>query len=87
MEAARYAYRREVLDELARHGVRPRADTPPELLKEYLNDLYRYELRNLRARVVNRQLPQRELTQHVIELRRRYVLLSTPLELWIEGAG
>ena len=68
---SRQVYRPEVIAELARHGLAPRPDTPPELLKAFINDLYRHELRQLRDRVVRKEFPQRELTARVIQLRKR----------------
>jgi hypothetical protein len=56
-------------------------------VREFLNDLYRYELRRLRDRVVRRQLPRAGLTLHVLELRRRYRLLSVPVGEWTEQEG
>jgi hypothetical protein len=38
-------YKREVLEELARHGLKPTATTSPERLREQINDLYRIEIR------------------------------------------
>ena len=40
-----FRYRPDVLEQLARHGVRPRSTTPPELVHELISDLYRYEIR------------------------------------------
>lgn len=77
-------YRPEVLDELLRHGLQPRPDTRPETLREQINDLYRYEIRKLRDRCRAGEFPTRELPARVIELRRRYVLLSIPLAQWTE---
>jgi hypothetical protein len=44
--------------------------------------LYRYEIRQLKARLVAGEFPQREYASRVRELRRGYVLLSIPLETW-----
>ncbi len=78
-------FRPEVLDELARHGLSPRPDTPLSLLREQINDLYRIEIRSLRDRCRAGEFPIRDLPKHVVELRRRYVLLSIPLDNWIEA--
>ena len=75
-------YRPEVLEELARHGLSPRPGTRPELLREQINDLYRYEIRKLRDRCRAGEFSTRELPGHVVELRRRYVLLSIPMAQW-----
>ena len=77
-------YRPDVLDELARHGLRPKAGTPPARLREQINDLYRFEIRALRDRCRAGEFSTRELPARVIELRRRYVLLSVPMDRWLE---
>jgi hypothetical protein len=78
-------YREAVIEELSRHGVRPAADTRPELVREYVNDLYLYEIRTLRARMQAGRIPKNEYAAHVLELRKRYPLLSLPLVHWIEA--
>ena len=78
-------YKPDVLDELARHGLRPRPTTDPALLREQINDLYRIEIRKLRDRCRAGEFPPRDLPGHVVELRRRYVLLSIPMVHWTEA--
>ncbi|MDP2052473.1 MAG: hypothetical protein Q8N52_04240 [Acidobacteriota bacterium] len=75
-------YRPEVAEELARHGLAPRPDTSPDRLREQINDLYRIEIRRLRDRCRAGEFSTRELPGHVIELRRRYLLLSIPIAQW-----
>jgi hypothetical protein len=77
-------YTPHVLDELARHGLRPRPDTPPERLREQIHDLYLHEIRALRDRCRAGEFPPSALAGHVVELRRRYLLLSVPLAAWVE---
>ncbi|MGE0042738.1 MAG: hypothetical protein AB7H88_21815 [Vicinamibacterales bacterium] len=77
-----YSYRAEVLDELARHGLVPRPSTPPALLRAQINDLYRVEIRALRDRCRAGEFGTKELPARVVELRKRYILLSIPLERW-----
>ena len=77
-------YRPEVLDELGRHGLAPAADTQPLRLREQINDLYRIEIRKLRDRCRAGEIPVRELPAHVVALRKRYMLLSIPMENWVE---
>lgn len=72
----------EILDELARHGLAPRAGTRHELLREQINDLYRIEIRQLRDRCRAGEFTIRELPGQVVELRKRYRLLSIPLAQW-----
>jgi hypothetical protein len=73
----------EVLEALAGHGLRPRADTPVALLREQINDLYRFEIRRLRDRCRAGEFTTRELPARVVELRKRYLLLSIPIERWL----
>jgi hypothetical protein len=77
-------YRPEILEELLRHGLRPQPDTAPEFLREQVSDLYRYEIRQLRDRCRAGEFSTRELPAHVVELRKRYMLLSIPLPQWVE---
>lgn len=80
-------YARHILDALATHGLVPTATTPPERLREVVNDLYRYEIRQLRDRCRAGAFPVHELSTRVIALRRRYLLLSTPLAAWTADKG
>ena len=79
-----FKYRESVLNELARHGVAPRADTPPDLIREFINDLYVYEIRALKAKLKAGQFPQSEYAGRVDALRRRYPILSLPVDYWTE---
>ncbi len=77
-----FEYRADIVDRLLAHGVRPRPTTRPELVKEFVSDLYRHELRRLRASLRRREFAKSELAARVIELRRRYPLVSLPIEEW-----
>jgi hypothetical protein len=83
MVPGRMTLRPEILDELARHGLRPGPDTSTARLREQINDLYRIEIRALRDRCRAGEFPINDLPKHVVELRRRYILLSIPIENWI----
>jgi hypothetical protein len=76
-------YRPEVMEELARHGLAPKPGTPVERLREQINDLYRIEIRRLRDRCRAGEFSTRELPGHVVELRKRYMLLSIPIDQWV----
>ena len=80
--AMSYAYRPDVLEELARHGLQPLPTTGPQLLRDAVRDLYLYEIRRLRAARLKGAIPKNRYVDHVIELRRRYPLLSLPIERW-----
>ena len=77
-----YIYNPKVYEEFGRFGLRPRATTPPALAKEFVNDLYRHELRRLRARLRVQEIPKEGYSDRVVELRRKYFLLSIRLDLW-----
>ena len=47
-----FRYRGDIVDALWRYGVHPTARTRPELVHEFVSDLYRFELRRLRDRLV-----------------------------------
>jgi hypothetical protein len=79
-----YRYRPEVLDELARHGLIPKTTTSPQFVRDAISDLYRIEIRKLRDRCRAGEFSTRELPSHVVELRKRYVLLSIPTDRWTE---
>lgn len=73
-----------VLDELARHGIIPRDDTPPELIHEFINDLYLFEIARLKKQMLADEIPRHDYARHVGALRRRYPILSLPVRFWIE---
>jgi hypothetical protein len=73
-----------VLDALAGHGLGPRPETPVDLLRAQVSDLYRYEIRQLRARLLAGQIPKASYADAVRALRRRYLVLSLPTAQWRE---
>ena len=79
-----YRYRQEILDALWRYGVQPRSTTPPELVHEFVSDLYRFELRRLRDKLVRREIPKNGYSDRVVELRRKYPLISLKPWQWLE---
>jgi hypothetical protein len=79
-----YRYRHEILEQLLLHGVRPTADTPPHMVYDFVNDLYRYELRRLRHALVTGVIPKIGYYDRVVALRRKYPLVSVKPHLWVE---
>jgi len=57
------------------------------LVREALNDLYRYEIRRLRRRLLAGDFPKADYSDHVIALRKQYWLLSIPVERWSRQVG
>ncbi len=71
-----FTYRADVLRELARHGIAPRPTTDPRLVRDYVRDLYKYEIRRLKARMLRDEFPRAEYTDRVDGLRRQYPVLA-----------
>jgi hypothetical protein len=67
------------------HGVCPTAHTPPELVHEFVSDLYRHELRRLRDRLLRHEFPKKEYYDRVVALRRRYAVISKRAGEWVEN--
>jgi hypothetical protein len=64
-------------------GVRPRDTTSRDRVREFVNDLYTWELRRLRARLLRGDFPKRDYAARVETLRReRFWMLSLPLDQW-----
>jgi hypothetical protein len=80
-----YRYRLTVLDELWTHGVHPTDRTRPELVHEFVSDLYRHQLRRLRQRLMRREFPKKDYAAQVISLRKRYRLISMRAAEWLES--
>lgn len=79
-----FAYRADVLAMLAVHGVFPTSHTDPELVRNFVRDIYKYELRRLRDRYVAGGFPKREYWTRVDQLRRQYPVLGLRAHEWIE---
>ena len=73
-----------MIEQLWLHGVHPTPQTRPELVHEFVNDLYRFELRRLRDRLVRKEILKVGYYDRVIELRRKYPLVSLKPAQWLE---
>ena len=80
-------YRAVVLEQLLVHGVRPTAHTRPELVRDFVRDLYKYEIRCLRERYLRRAFPKTEYAGRVDDLRRRYPVLALSPGEFLEPDG
>lgn len=83
MEGGVYTYHQQVLDALAAHGLIPTSETSPQQLRDAVRDLYKYEIRRLRDRLIAGEFAKRDYAGLIVRLRQRYWLLSMPIELWI----
>src|SRR5262245_29659543 len=81
-----FRYRADILARLWAHGVQPTGRTPPTLVRNYVRDLYKYEIRRLRERYLQREFPKAEYWTRVDALRRSYPVLALPARLWVESA-
>jgi hypothetical protein len=80
-----FRYRGAILDDLCSHGIRPNSVTDPAFVREYLSDLYRYEIRHLKARLIRGEFPRGDYARRVKDLRNEYFLLAIPLTEWVEA--
>jgi hypothetical protein len=76
-----------VLEQLWQHGVQPTEWTRPEVVHDFVSDLYRYELRVLRERLLRREFPKPEYYDRVVHVRNRYRLLAMRPHEWLEPLG
>jgi hypothetical protein len=81
--ASDYRYREEILDQLWQHGVQPRHRTRPDLVHDFVSDLYRYELRRLRERLLRKEFPKPQYYERVVQIRARYRLLAMRPGDWL----
>jgi hypothetical protein len=79
-----YNYRSTILDALWRHGIQPTAATDPQLVHDFVNDLYRYELRRLRGRLMRREFEKATYYDRVVEVRQRYAVLALKAWQWVD---
>ena len=77
-----WRYPPEFLEALAGHGLSPTPTTPPTLLREAVNDLYRVELRAARDRLLANRIAKSDYLSVVVSLRKKYWLLTLPLSAW-----
>ena len=77
-----YIYHQEILEALAAHGLVPLVETPPQRLRDALRELYKYEIRRLRSRLIAGDIVKKDYAGHVVSLRKRYWLLSVPTQRW-----
>ena len=80
-----FKYRETVLNELARHGIIPRLDTPPELAQKFVTDLHLFEVRRIKKQMLAGKIRKADYAKTVEALRRRYPILSLPVRSWTEG--
>lgn len=84
-----HRYRSEILAELARKGIQPKESTDPGRVRDLVNDLYRFEIRDLKLRLKEKEgilgpQPMENYRRQVLELKAKYQrLLGLPAEAWV----
>jgi hypothetical protein len=77
-----WTYPSELAEALLRFGLRPTPATPPTLVRDALSQLYRYELRRMRDRLVAGEMDKAAYVELVIATRKRYWPLSLQPSAW-----
>ena len=77
-----WSYPPELREALAGFGLAPTSATPPTFVRDALSDLYRYELRRLRARLLAGEFAKPHYIDFVIGLRKKYWPLTMMPEAW-----
>ena len=80
-------YPDELLLALGAFGLAPGRETPPSVVRDALNDLYRYELRRMRDALRAGRIAKPDYLDHVIALRKKYWPLTLPLAGWERLCG
>ena len=56
--------------------MKPGTDTRPELVREFVRELYKFEIRRLRDQVRRSAFPRRDYARRVDQLRQAYPVLA-----------
>ena len=82
-----YTYRADVLAHLSGHGVQPTSSTPPQRVRDYVRDLYKFQIRQLRERYRRSEFSKAEYYERVDALRRQYPVLALLPRQFLESNG
>lgn len=77
-----WLYPPELREALAGLGLAPSVTSPPALVRDAVDDLYKFELRRLRARLRASQIVKADYAGLVIALRKKYWMLTLPIDAW-----
>lgn len=87
MTEGRWSYPPELRDAVAAFGLSPGPATPPGVVRDQLNDLYRYELRRLRDRLRAGKVEKADYVDLVVGLRKKYWPLTLTPAAWEKICG
>jgi hypothetical protein len=82
MTAAPWKYPDEFVEALGAAGVAVAPDVAPSAAREAFDDAYKAELRRLRDRRRSGEVAREHYFDEVVALRKRFWLLTLPLEAW-----
>lgn len=84
MTQDRWTYPDELAHALLAFGLKPVPATPPLLVRGALNELYRFEIRRLRQRLLDGHVARAHYVEEVIVLRKKYWPLALQPMHWEE---
>jgi hypothetical protein len=87
MTGSVWNYPDELVLALGAFGLAPSHETPPSVVRDALNDLYRYELRRMRDALRAGNIAKPDYVEMVIALRKKYWPLTLPLDGWERLCG
>jgi len=82
MTDRKWNYPAELADALLTFGLAPTADTSPLVVRDALNDLYRYEIRRLKHHFLDGHVTKADYSPAVVVLRKKYWPLSLQPAHW-----
>jgi hypothetical protein len=77
-----WVYPPELVAGLNRIGVPHSGDLSPAVTREAADDIYKDELRALRARLLAGEFDRARYVELIIELRKKFWILTLPLSAW-----
>jgi len=77
-----WTYPPELLEKLLGHGVAPRPDVHPRVVRDFVSDLYRFEIRRLRHWRATGIVRKEDYVERVIALRKQYWVLTLEPSAW-----
>ncbi len=83
----RWTYPPELRTALADLGFAPRPHTPPALVRDAVDELYKVELKRLRLRHLRGEVAKADFADRVIQLRKKYWVLTLPVAAWEKVCG
>ena len=77
-----WSYPPDLVSALEHFGLAPAPSVPPAFVRDALSDLYRYEIRRLKSRLLAGEFPKGDYVAHVIALRKKYWPLAMTPDVW-----